>query len=482
MILNRNTTNEIIIASYIFLVLLLLFRVFSNFTLNAPLHFDEAQYWSWSKIIEWGYYSKPPFLAWLINFTNSLCGDEEFCIRLISPFLHSITAVIISYTTFCINKKIRAALFAGFLYILMPGVTFSSFLASTDVPLLFSSSLIGLLVIKIIQDNTKNIFYYVLLGTAISIGILSKYAILYFLISIVISIGFSKRIKNLIINKNFLLCILLSIIIIFPHLLWNWNNSFVTFNHTLDNANLSHLKINLIEPLYFLTSQFIVFGALPLIFIFSKALSYKNLIKLEEIQKLLCFWFLFPIFLIIILAFFSRANANWAVVGFPFGCIFLGTLFKKNSKYMIILSAGSQIFFSLIILILVFSKNQKLNPILKWNFVKQLSAELKTQVVQRDNISFMSDDREDFSHMAYYLRDLDIPMVKWNGDKKVDDHFELTTNTNSLKGLDVIFLTRTKPTPVMVNNCEEVEKLKSMSFLINNKIRYYYIFLFKNWI
>ena len=149
---------------------------------------------------------------------------------------------------------------------------------------------------------------------------------------------------------------------------------------------------------------------------------------------------------------------------------------------MIILSAGSQIFFSLIILILVFSKNQKLNPILKWNFVKQLSAELKTQVVQRDNISFMSDDREDFSHMVYYLRDLDIPMVKWNGDKKVDDHFELTTNTNSLKGLDVIFLTRTKPTPAMVNNCKEVEKLESISFLINNKIRYYNIFLFKNWI
>ena len=44
MLLKKNTTNEIIIASYIFLVLLLLFRVFSNFTLNAPLHFDEAQY------------------------------------------------------------------------------------------------------------------------------------------------------------------------------------------------------------------------------------------------------------------------------------------------------------------------------------------------------------------------------------------------------------------------------------------------------
>ena len=32
------------------------------------LHGDEAQYWSWSRDLEWGYYTKPPLIAFIIAF------------------------------------------------------------------------------------------------------------------------------------------------------------------------------------------------------------------------------------------------------------------------------------------------------------------------------------------------------------------------------------------------------------------------------
>ena len=56
------------------------------------LMFDEAQYWTWAKDPAFGYFSKPPMVAWLIAFTTSLCGDGEACVRASSPLLHLATA------------------------------------------------------------------------------------------------------------------------------------------------------------------------------------------------------------------------------------------------------------------------------------------------------------------------------------------------------------------------------------------------------
>ena len=40
----------------------------------------------------WGYWSKPPMVAWLIAATTALCGDGEPCVRLAAPLLHGATA------------------------------------------------------------------------------------------------------------------------------------------------------------------------------------------------------------------------------------------------------------------------------------------------------------------------------------------------------------------------------------------------------
>ncbi|MEM1149615.1 MAG: hypothetical protein AAGI03_03545, partial [Pseudomonadota bacterium] len=47
----------------VFLVVLLVLRVIGIVTTSAELYADEAQYWRWSRTIEWGYYSKPPMIA-----------------------------------------------------------------------------------------------------------------------------------------------------------------------------------------------------------------------------------------------------------------------------------------------------------------------------------------------------------------------------------------------------------------------------------
>ena len=77
---------------------LLVLRLVSLWFNSLDLHYDEAQYWAWSRDPAFGYYSKPPLLGWLIGVSNLACGStSEFCTRVASPIVHTITSVLIYF-------------------------------------------------------------------------------------------------------------------------------------------------------------------------------------------------------------------------------------------------------------------------------------------------------------------------------------------------------------------------------------------------
>ena len=179
-----NTEKSKFIAFISIITVILLLKILINIFINLPLHFDEAQYWNWSKNIAWGYFSKPPILPIFINFTTGICGDTENCLRSLSPVLYFFTTLIISYSIFNITDNYKKSFFGGLLFILMPGVTFSSLMISTDVPLLFFSSIICLIIIKLYLSQEKKLLYYLLFSIAVSFSILTKYATSYIFLSI----------------------------------------------------------------------------------------------------------------------------------------------------------------------------------------------------------------------------------------------------------------------------------------------------------
>ena len=93
----------------------------------------------------------------------------------------------------------------------------------------------------------------------------------------------------------------------------------------------------------------------------------------------------------------------------------------------------------------------------------------------------MADDREDFALMLFYLKEFKGKRAKWNGDIKIDDHYELTTNVNNLIGHNLLFLTRTSPTPKMLSRCSSAKLLKAISFKEREKIKKYNLYLLKRW-
>ena len=83
--------------------------------------------------------------------------------------------------------------------------------------------------------------------------------------------------------------------------------------------------------------------------------------------------------------------------------------------------------------------------------------------------------------MLYYLKDLDIKKAKWNGDSRIDDHYELTTDINDLRGKDVLLLTRTSPTQEMIDRSVSYEKIRNITLSYHKKERVFNVFLMKSW-
>ena len=198
------------------------------------LFFDESQYWFWSLTYEWGYYSKPPMVAWLIGLTTYTC-DSEFCIRLSSPILYFITTInIFLIAKELFNKKV--AFYSGLCFITLPAVTVSSYLVSTDPSLLFFWSLS--LLFYVYANKTQKTYWWLLAGLAAGLGMMSKYNMVLFLLSVLFYEYLRNNLKNVLSNRKFWFASTIALLVFIPNVIWNINNDFVSFSHTKANANL----------------------------------------------------------------------------------------------------------------------------------------------------------------------------------------------------------------------------------------------------
>ena len=77
--------NKLLLPSVIILFLIKIIAL--NLT-TFNLFGDEAQYWLWSKDIDFGYFSKPPFLAWVIRVYTEIFGDGFIALKLLPSFVY----------------------------------------------------------------------------------------------------------------------------------------------------------------------------------------------------------------------------------------------------------------------------------------------------------------------------------------------------------------------------------------------------------
>ncbi len=308
------------------------------------LHGDEAQYWSWSLNLDWGYFSKPPLIAWTIAATTSVFGDAEWGIRIAASFLHGAAAVFLGLLARDLYDE-RLGVGAALLYLAMPAVSFSSGIMSTDALLLpcWSFALFALNRLRNAEHAQSRLAWGASLGVAIGLGLLAKYAMLYFLAGIALTAMFDAPLRRALLTPAGGAAALIALALIGPNLAWNAANDFKTVGHTADNANWSGQLFNVEALGEFWGEQFAVFGPFTLLLLAGAGIGAFRRVG-EERRKLL-FLLAFtapPLVIVSIQAFISRAHANWAAAAYAAATVLvLAWAFGPDGAWSRLAKAGS---------------------------------------------------------------------------------------------------------------------------------------------
>ena len=314
-----------------------LWRIANLYFGHMPLIADEAQYWTWAKALDWGYFTKPPLIGWSIAATTALCGDGEACARLSSPLYHGATALLVgAFASRLVSD--RAGFWSGLLYLTLPGVSFAAVQISTDTPLLFCAALATYSLVRL--RETPAMRWALLIGVGVGFGLLAKYAMSYWLIGLALVVVTDQQVRRNFPLKLIAVTALTGFIILLPNLLWNMDNGFVTVTHVGDNANLSPDKIgdfsNLAE---FFGSQFGVFSPL-LMFALLVGAVMPSQWRDPVGRFLLCF--ALPALIVVTLqSFLNRANANWAAMAYVTATPFaVKLILEKSHRRYLSITAG----------------------------------------------------------------------------------------------------------------------------------------------
>lgn len=430
---------------------------------TTGLYPDEAQYWFWSRHLALGYYSKPPLVAWLIAFTTGVFGNGEFAVRLSAPLLHAAA----SWFVYAIGTRLydrRIGYWSALAYVTLPGVSLSAFLISTDAVLLpcWAAALYGF--IRAREASATG--WWVVTGCAIGLGLLAKYAMVYWLIS---AFGFVLLRPS---ERRHLngLCLATAIAVLFylPNLWWNWSHGFATYLHTRDNAELSGTLFHPGGLGEFLLSQLGVFG--PLYFLAMLALFLAPTRFGGPPARLLTAFAWPTLAIVTIVSLLSRAQPNWAAPAYVSAVILvveaaLTRGWRRTVIFSIALHLGAAVAVfggSEIIANAGLDVPAKLDPLHRLRGWHTLGDTVASELAAHPGLRLMADDREILAALIYYVRPHPFSAVAWDPLPGISNQWDLENNLSRHRGESFLAVTLHNLAQQMRPDFAELIRLKTI--------------------
>lgn len=281
---------------------------------------DEAQYWTWSQSLSWGYYSKPPGIAWLIAFGTSIFGNTEWGVRFSAEIIGVVLPLAVYGLTITCKGKKETAFWAALVMALTPLGFASSFFATTDGPMVLFWTLASLCFLK--GFVTESAPHYLLLGGIIACGALFKWPIYLFWLIVVAALAFYPFLRQWQIFWGFII----SLLGLFPSFIWNSTHNWVTFRHVFSTVKGAPTENSTANPNFWdfvgaqvgLTSPIIFFLLLFSIFYLVK--HFQKIPSQYRYGAYICF---FSLGVLALVALIKKIQGNWGVFAYPTGFVFL---------------------------------------------------------------------------------------------------------------------------------------------------------------
>ena len=467
--------NKFFYALAALCVLTLLCRVFLVENLGIDLYVDEAQYWIWSKNLDFGYFSKPPGIALQIWLSTQIFGDTLIGVKFLSMLCYVLASLLIFALIKQLNLSDKIAFYGGITTLTLPIFAWLGLFASTDSLLVLEWILALYFFVQIVENQRNQILNSVILGAILGFALLTKYTAAAWFLCAFLYLCCYKR--EFLISKKiiFLLIVLaISLLIFSPNLWWNYQQNFPTLRHTAEITIQKKSAGGFIPFAEFVLSQWLISGGIIFVIflkIFPRVFNnffWNNGNQNAQTALNLGVFFSLPLWIIVALqALNKNANANWAAPAFIPAILAVCAyydFYKNNAKKIKIFIAINVI--SVLITLLAYSWQNILplfvsdsQKISKLNFYKRAQgwhqmADSILPLLQSENkninIILLAENRTLISHLSYELRDFvnvnfadfadisaenpkKIRIISWNPQQTQSDYFQMISDLNKFK-------------------------------------------------
>lgn len=349
---------------------------------------DEAQYWTWSQQLSFGYYSKPPGIAWQIALGTGIFGNSEFGVRFVSLLIGFFLPIV----TYGLARGCRllptTSFWAACVMAFSPLGILASFFAITDGGLVLFWALAMLVVCRSLDEDKNSLPHgglpekrdlsvnceaasdalcssalakarassqiasaaasqlterplfsgkppYYTLGLVLLCGALFKWPIYLFWLLIVALVIWKRHLYS----HRLFAGIGISLLGLLPSLFWNMQEGFPTFRHvfstlygkeTVDTGTTMLLKGNFLE---FFGAQGLLLS--PILFFCLLAAFVALVRSWKSLNLALQFCGASTLSLLVVhgfFAFFKKMQGNWCDFAYPSACVLIAWFACQKSK------------------------------------------------------------------------------------------------------------------------------------------------------
>jgi 4-amino-4-deoxy-L-arabinose transferase-like glycosyltransferase len=286
---------------------------------------DEAYYWDWSRQLDWGYYSKPPMIAWIAAMSTAIGGLNEFALRMPAVILGALALWGVFGTARAMYGA-RVGWWAFLIAATSPGNAAMSLFMTIDAPFLCAWCFAVWSVWELFRSDHPAARWLPLAILSTGLGLLSKQTMLA-LIPLTGAWLATRCDKNQPFPwKRYGTWAAGSLLFCLPAVLWNLMNSWLTVQHTREHFQWRSQSWTRHLTYYFeyAASQAGILS--PLTYLLITMVSVVALCewrRLQDRERFVLSLGLIPLLAITGLSFVQRIQPNWPVAFHLTGMIFL---------------------------------------------------------------------------------------------------------------------------------------------------------------
>jgi 4-amino-4-deoxy-L-arabinose transferase-like glycosyltransferase len=439
------------------LILATIYRGYAQWHSGIQLYFDEAYYFTWANEPAFGYYSKPPMIAWEIWASVKVCGDAEPCVRmgaLLSFFVSSILQYFLARKLF----GSETAFFSALAFASLPFVSLYSWMATTDSLLILYWTASTLFFLRSLE--TEKIRDFVLLGFFIGLGLLSKYTMLFFFLCAAVYMLLAKIRPG----YKWIIPVGVALLILSPNLLWNYQHQGVSFSHTAEISKLGGELFHPIKLAEFVGGQFVVFG--PVFMAMLLFLLCRGHVANAWVSQRFLLSFGAPVLICYaMLALLTRANLNWAVVSYVAAtAVIIDFMLGKKLYRLIYAGIALNVAIGLMgyheraisktLGIELSYKQDIFSQMTGW---RELGEKIEAIRTAHPDSRLLADNRRLLSELVYYIKPHPFDAVIWNPSGVTTDQFSLKSDLKSVPNGDFFFVAETVTLDMIRDKFQTVE-------------------------